>query len=497
MNDFIEHTGIIHRKRSRKFILETVCFRFIRIVAITCFIIAIIEGYILLGQTEAANGNETKVISPGGYTHLHSKAQNNGSVMIIVQVLVPFTPEPLLAEKEMLKQRAMASSIQGQIITELEDGGHKPSYVYNYKYVPYMAMTVDSKVLDALLSSPNVISVEEDIPVAPDLDLSVPRIGATELHTTNLTGAGVAVAVLDMGVDKTHPFLQGSVVSEACYSINQESGPTVLPLCPGGVSESTAEGSAMPYDGNCPIGMCSHGTHVAGIIAGRSGISESPGPGVAPEVNIIAIQVFSCFVSGSTCLIQSSPTSQMKALERVYELRNEYSIASVNMSLSGGKYDTYCNNHSLKPIIDNLRAAGIATVCSGGNSGLCGFLPSPACISSAISVGATNDSDELASYSNIASFMSILAPGSSIISSIPVADGGGYQNKSGTSMAAPHVAGAWALMKQAFPTASVDVILSALTSTGLGVTGQNCPSVTKRRINVKEAYNLMNTNTSL
>ena len=163
-------------------------------------------------------------------------------------------------------------------------------------------MTVDSATLDALLSSPDVISVEEDIPVPPTLDRSVPRIGATQLHASNVTGAGVAVAILDTGVDKTHPFLEGSVISEACYSTNDPAGGSSS-LCPGGVEESTEEGSAMPYGGICPSGECDHGTHVAGIVAGRSGILGSPGPGVAPEASIIAIQVFSMTDSGLGCLV--------------------------------------------------------------------------------------------------------------------------------------------------------------------------------------------------
>ena len=138
---------------------------------------------------------------------LHSKSQNKGSVKIIVRVRAPFIPESLLQETDKHAQRASRLHIQDQIITELESKGHKPSRVHKYKYAPYIAMTVDSATLDALLSSPDVISVEEDIPVPPALDQSVPRIGATQLHSSNVTGAGVAVAILDTGVDKTHPFL--------------------------------------------------------------------------------------------------------------------------------------------------------------------------------------------------------------------------------------------------------------------------------------------------
>ena len=178
----------------------------------------------------------------------------------------------------------------------------------------------------------------------------------------------------------------------------------------------------------------------------------------------------------------------MKGLQRVYDLRQTFSIAAANLSLGGGQYNSNCDGNPEKQIIDTLRAVGIATVIASGNSTFCGSISAPACISSAISVGATTDSDQVASYSNSASFMSLLAPGSSINSSIPLYDGGGYQSWNGTSMAAPHVTGAWALMKQNNPAATVAGILNSFTSTGLSLTDSKCPSVTKKRINVYQAY---------
>jgi hypothetical protein len=417
-------------------------------------------------------------------------------VKIIVKVRTAFTPEPLLQETDKHAQRASTLRIQDQVVTQLEAKGHKLRSIRKYKYTPHIAMTVDSTTLDALISSPDVISVEEDIPIPPLLDLSVPRIGAAQLHENSVTGSGWAVAVLDTGVDKTHPFLLDSVVSEACYSSNANDPDYVsTSLCPGGVEESILEGSAMPYGDNCPTGECDHGTHVAGIVAGRSGIIGSPGPGVAPEAGIIAIQVFSQFVSLKYCgssqpCIRSFTSDQMAGLERVYELRNTNSIASVNMSLGGEGYPDNCDMYyeSMKEGIDLLRAAGIATVIASGNNGYCGAISAPACISSAISVGATDEDDTVAIFSNSAPFLSLLAPGQWIESSVP---GGVYGEWAGTSMAAPHVAGAWALMKQANPDATVDEILSSFTSTGLSVTDPYCSSVTKKRINVYEATSLL------
>jgi hypothetical protein len=137
----------------------------------------------------------------------------------------------------------------------------------------------------------------------------------------------------------------------------------------------------------------------------------------------------------------------------------------------------------MKPIIDNLRSVGIATAVAAGNNGFTNALNSPGCISSAISVGATSKSDAVASFSNMASFMSVFAPGVSIVSSVT---GGAFGSASGTSMAAAHVAGAWAVLRQAAPNASVDQILSALQTTGVPVTDTDS-GVTKPRVRIDQA----------
>ena len=181
-------------------------------------------------------------------------------------------------------------------------------------------------------------------------------------------------------------------------------------------------------------------------------------------------------------------SDQILGLERVYELRDTFDIASVNMSIGGDRYydQTTCDaaNSSRKAAIDNLRGAGIATIIASGNDGYIDSIGSPGCISSAISVGSTWDSagwtnncdghtggttavDDVACYSNSASFLDLLAPGSYIESSVP---GGGYESWHGTSMAAPHVAGCWAILKEQLPGASVAEIETALKNSGTPVT---------------------------
>ncbi len=360
------------------------------------------------------------------------------------------------------------------------------------------------------MASPHVLDIHEDVPEFPTTIDGVTLVGAPALWNLfapdpGFDGSGVTVAVLDTGVDKTHPFLNGAVVSEACYSTNSTN---VQSLCPGGVTHTTAPGSALPYAGACPSGKCDHGTHVAGIIAGRQGVPGAPVGGVAPGANLISIQVFSLFTSTADCgpgapCVGAFTSDIIKGLERVYALHSTYTISSVNMSLGGSLFSSNCDTDPRKPIIDSLKAAGIATVISSGNNGACGYLTAPACISSAVSVGATDGADAVAGYSNSASFLSVLAPGGVITdqinSSIP---GGLYGLKYGTSMAAPHVSGAWALLKQAKPGSTVDQVLSTFASAspsqqvGVAVTDSKCPYVTKNRISVFDAYNLLGTGPS-
>jgi hypothetical protein len=193
-------------------------------------------------------------------------------------------------------------------------------------------------------------------------------------------------------------------------------------------------------------------------------------------------------------------------LERVYDLRDTYRVAAVNMSLGGGRYDdqAFCDsqNGARKAAIDQLRSAGIAVVIAAGNGGYTGSMSAPACISSAISVGSTDDgslstvADRLSSFSNSAPFLNLLAPGNAITSSVP----GGFAVFAGTSMAAPHVTGAWALMKQRKPLAVVTEILNAFAATGAQVTdgrpvnlaaGDTITGVVKPRIDIATAINAL------
>ncbi|MGM9425856.1 S8 family serine peptidase [Hydrogenophaga sp. MI9] len=362
-----------------------------------------------------------------------------------------------------------ANSAQNKLEAEFPRGGSS-KILSRFNLQPHIVADVDAGTLAHLKMSPLVASIEEDTPVPLTLAESTPQIGAVQAWSNGVTGAGQSVAVLDTGVDKTHPMLSGKVVAEACYSSNTTEARSV---CPGSVTDSTASGSGV----NCAtsISGCSHGTHVAGIVAGNGGSAGTYG--VAPGAQIIAIQVFSYFPSYGA--VMSYTSDQIKGLERVYALKDALKIASVNMSLGGGQYTSNCDADrlALKAAIDNLRSVGIATVIASGNNGWTSAMSAPACISTAVSVGAHCDAGPdgsacatgvggIASYSNITSFVSLVAPGSYIRSSVP---GNAYATYNGTSMATPHVAGAWALLRQAQPAISVTEGLALLRQQAVSV----------------------------
>ncbi|MFJ9431886.1 S8 family serine peptidase [Streptomyces sp. NPDC101490] len=345
----------------------------------------------------------------------------------------------------------------------------------SYSTLPMTTLRVDMAGLERLNAQPGVVSVTEDIAVKPMLDESTVKIGGDRAFAAGKTGVGATVAVLDTGVAVKHPFLSGRVKAEACFSDNDPvAGSTSL--CPDGSVAQEGPGSADTDTGPCAAANldCSHGTHVTGIAAGDgAGLSGAPRRGVAPGAGVIAIQVFSRFDSEDVCGAGLSPcvasftSSQVKGLEKVLTLKRAGTdIVAANMSLGNGRWTTACDQDIRKPAVDALRAAGVATVVAAGNSGFTDAVSAPGCIPSAITVGSTTDDDQLSSFTNRGPLLDLLAPGTSIVSSVP----GGYGTKNGTSMAAPHVTGALAVLRQAYPGLGVDQLEALLKSNGKTIT---------------------------
>lgn len=341
-----------------------------------------------------------------------------------------------------------------------------------YSALPYAAMSVTPEGLAALRENPKVTSIEVDEPTplplpvtekrtksgeaepesvltdqpASNLNWGPPKIGADTAWARGYTGQGWYVAILDTGIRRTHEFFAGKTIVEACFSAHAN--------CPGGTTTAYGTDSAAHYSSS--LTGWDHGTHCAGIAVGNK--ADGTVTGVAKDANLIAVQIFSIYSTS----VRSYPSDQLAGLNYVYSLRNTYSIAAASMSLGGNTTASVCDSDSRKAGIDRLRSVNIATTIAVGNNYSCSGITDPACISTSIAVGSSTSSDIESDFSNwYPDMVTIFAPGSAIYSSRGDSDTS-YEAWDGTSMAAPHVAGAWALLRQNRPNDSVSTILTRL-----------------------------------
>ncbi len=267
-----------------------------------------------------------------------------------------------------------------------------------------------------------------------NLDTSIPYIKANQAFDNNYQGENAYIVIIDTGIEAAHPFFEGRVALEACFAIR----------CPNGQTSMIGKGAAAPVH--------YHGTHVAGIAAGKNSTFH----GVAPKAKIIAINVFDSAGAYDADII--------KALNWVSSISSNYNIVSVNMSLGGSQiFRSTCDGYipEMTDAIRTLREKNIATVIASGNSYAYG-MSAPACISYAVSVAASFPTkDEVTSFSNVNELTTIAAPGYSIKSSILM---GGYGTASGTSMASPFVAGAFAVYYSKFGKQTVSKVISDFAS---------------------------------
>lgn len=348
------------------------------------------------------------------------------------------------------------------------------------KEIPRFNMAVyevDPDNLDILAASEQVEAVFEDIRVLPLMRYSVPFVHADAVHRVGSVGEGASIAVLDSGVDVLHPAFQDKILAEACFSTAD--GVDTFSFCPNGASQQFGPGAAKDCFHLFDHGDCAHGTHVAGIAVGRG----ANGTGVAPGAKLVPIQVFHRDVLQNRIFAHASDL--ILALEWVLENKDNYNIAAVNMSIGGADMvDGYCDERPIKLVIDKLKDAGIVTVVASGNESA-SRTSYPGCVSSAITVAATHrEQDRLAGFSNISAAVDLLAPGASIEAPIP---GDKYAMKSGTSMAAPHVAGAFVLLRSKAVDGTVGTVERALKATGRAVTDFNS-GLRYPRIDIMAAY---------
>lgn len=225
-----------------------------------------------------------------------------------------------------------------------------------------------------------------------------------------------------------------------------------------------------------------HGTHVAGIVGGNGSRSAGAYIGVAPMVNLINVKVSDDNGAATTANV-------VNGLQWVYDNRAKYNIRVVNISLNGGTLESY-HTSPLCAAVEILWFNKIVVVVSAGNNGTAGALYPPANDPFAITVGATDDKgttsitdDTIASFSAYGQTKDgiakpdLVAPGKNIVSMMANANsvlakahpanmaGPNYFRMSGTSMAAPMVAGAAALMLQANPNLTPDQVKYRLKAT--------------------------------
>ncbi len=230
-------------------------------------------------------------------------------------------------------------------------------------------------------------------------------------------GAGVVAYVIDTGVRSSHAQFTGRVRA-GFVSVEQGSD-----------------------DGNGSEDCNGHGTHVAGTIAGAD-------YGVAPEAEIIPVRVLDCGGSGYL-------SDVISGLDWVAANHTDGALAVANMSLGGGY--SAAVNAAVQGVIDD----GVTMVVAAGNSNADACNASPASAPAALTVGATDSDDRRASFSNYGACVDLFAPGVDIVSADAASDTA-TATHSGTSMAAPHVAGAVVLQLASSRSTSASVVSSAI-----------------------------------
>ena len=331
---------------------------------------------------------------------------------------------------------------------------HESTILKDYSHLPVSFVRVHSRnALAKLLAHSGVVGVYENTIMKMVLAESLPLIKQPQVTTAGNQGAGTAVAVLDSGVDYTH---------------------TAFGSCTGpGVPANCKVVYAQDFN---PGGNSEHGTQIAGIVTG-----------VAPEAKIVDLKVFGADNTAPSSIV-------LEAINWAIVSKATYNIVALNLSLGSGMYSSPQTGGIYSSAVQNARSAGILTVAAAGNEGYTSALITPAATAGAVSVGAVYDSamgmkswsscsdsttaaDKVTCFSNSASFLTLLAPGA-MINAAGVSGGG-------TSQAAPHVAGAVAVLRAMFPGESLDQIEARLKNGVLVTDGRN--SLTTPRLDLGTA----------
>ncbi|MCX7102820.1 MAG: S8 family serine peptidase [Methylobacter sp.] len=345
----------------------------------------------------------------------------------------------------------------------------------DYSHLPMNVITIKGRTgLLQLLADPTVGEVYRDRQLHHNLIQSAPLIKSPEAYTqTGFNGSNTMVVILDTGVNYT------------LSDFGSCTAPGVPASCRVKVAQDFAvQDNALDADG--------HGTNVSGVVAS-----------IARGTQLAVFDVFDGLGASDSVILQGFNWALANQLT--------YNIASISMSLGDGiKNTTQCSSTSSNPYvvaIANAYTQGILTVIASGNENFTNGISGPACTPKAVSVGAVYDSnmgarnwgigcndtttaaDKVTCFSNSASYLSVLAPGSEITAA--------GITMSGTSQATPHVAAAVAILHGARPLDLPASTLSRLTTTGVSVTDTRNNKVFPR-INVLAALgSIIATNDSL
>ena len=275
---------------------------------------------------------------------------------------------------------------------------------HEYRLIPAVSASLSEQAVDIMRKNPRVAYIEDDVilTIATDEYMNssgVSHIGCEMAHNNGIDGTGVKVAVIDTGIDYTHEDLNDNYKGGYDFVFNDSD----------------------PFDGNN-----SHGTHVAGIIAAeRNGIGVV---GVAPNASLYTVRVLDSAGFGTASWV-------IAGIE--WAVDNDMDVAVMS-------FGTNEDSQSLRDACRNASDAGVLLVAAAGNTHTQGGnVAYPARYDSVIAVTATDLNDSQASFSAIGPEVELAAPGVNIMSTT---SGDGYGNLSGTSQAAPHVAGTAALI---------------------------------------------------
>jgi len=374
-------------------------------------------------------------------------------------------------------RRAAIHSRQREVLAGLPRGGW--SLGRRYENLASFSGRATAGVIEAIARHSKVIRIDIDGTFHASLSQGVPLTGANIANSMGFSGSGVAVAVLDSGIDTDHADLVDDLVAEVCYC--EGAPPPNRGCCPNGRDSQFGAGAAEDDEG--------HGTSVAGIIT-AGGVQASAG--VAPDAGIVAMKVLDNTGSGSF-------SDTAAALDWLITNHGTYGVRVVNLSLGDGiersnPLSATCNSSATALAIRDLHALGVVTFVASGNEGHDDGIAFPACTAEAISVGGVYDAnvggiswcgatcstilctdsttfaDKFVCHSNSDEILDVLAPDWRTYTSQL---GGGAVNFGGTSAASPYASALAALLIEQDPGRSPEDIRSLMKNNGPMVTNSD------------------------